>query len=181
MPKYITVVHFVAFLCAFLALFLGLGLFNNPNFLFARLPYAKRLAKFFARLGACFASLAFIFDIFFYKFNPGGGLKFGFAFTTFAMIILLGYAIVPVLFITGTGEIKMPTLTLEEKEDKTYEAVRIHFERQKGNVDDEELRKHEMKTALEKVRHAYAQYRIDKKEGRTIGNGIPIFEFKNSQ
>ena len=98
------------------------------------------MAKLFARLGAGFASAAFLFDTFFAVCNPGGGLGIGIAFIRSAIFILYGFAIVPVLFFTGTREMKMPIVTVDDIEKTTYMAIEKCFALLKGKVPDEELR-----------------------------------------
>ena len=133
--KFATVINFSAFVCALLAFLLGLGLLGFKS----RIAdyYEKPLATLFARLGAGFASAAFLFDSFFAICNPGGGLGFGIAFITIAMFILHGFAFVPVLFFAGTRTMKVKEMTTDEYEQWKINEYRKIFAAQEGNVPDE--------------------------------------------
>ena len=146
--------------------------------------FLYRFAKLFARLGAGFASAAFLFDTFFAICNPGGGLSFGIAFITFAMVILQGFAIVPVLFIAGPREMEIPTKTIDEEEKDMTKQIWNRFEWDKGRVASEEIRERELMENLLRARgyfeckREYERIKKDKKKGKKSLEG---FEIKSSQ
>ena len=125
----------------------------------------------FVRFGAGFASAAFLFDIIFSKHNPGGGRGYGFVFTTVAMIILLIFAIIPVLFIAGPmGRVQelSPELImswLRELEDHLHIKLDDLFDGLRGLMNETDL-EYQRGEAQRDLINQFKSYRQNFNEGK---------------